>query len=419
MFAFAVLAHGAVEVWSESILEIGAAVLLLAWAVISFRDSSMKIQWSPLNWPFLGLIGIGIFQLVFHTSVYFFLTRTELLKLGAYFILFFLCAQAYRTRRDLKGLAWFLILLCFAVSLLGIIQYFTSEGKIYWFRELKLGGDPFGPYVNRNHFAGFVELVLPAGLTLIVFRGLRRDTFPLVTLLTVVPVGALALSGSRGGIVSFAFEVGVLILLARSRRKEENPRMVFIAIVALAALAFIAWVGVGRTAERFSTLRAGEVTFERRISMVRGATHIFLDHPIIGSGVGTLVSVYPRYETLYDGKLVDHVHNDFFEELAETGILGGFCGLAFLWILFREARRCFTAEQGHFSRGVHAAAIVALSGLLLHSFFDFNLHIPSNAILFLLQAYLATSAPLPTEALSSNRHDSQRTEIRDLNQASA
>ena len=69
-------------------------------------------------------------------------------------------------------------------------------------RTLTAGGDPFGPFVNRNHFAGFVELTLPAGVALMIFRGLRRDMIPLTGLLTIVPIGAMILSGSRGGIVS-------------------------------------------------------------------------------------------------------------------------------------------------------------------------------------------------------------------------
>jgi O-antigen ligase len=396
IFAFSVLAHGVVEVWSESLLEIGAAILFVIWAFAIVQDANRKIQWSALNWPFLGLLGIGLAQLVLHMTAYPYLTGTELLKLTAYFILFFLTAQAFRERADLAKLAWFLVFLCFAVSLIGIIQHFTSEGKIYWFRELTAGGDPFGPYVNRNHFAGFVELVLPVGLSLLVFRGVRRDVFPMAGLLTIVPLGALILSASRGGIVSFAFEVGVLALLARSRRGPEGPRIAAIAIVALAAIALIVWMGAGKVIERFSTTHAGDVSLVRRATMFRGAGHVFLDHPIRGSGLGTLVAVYPRYETGYDGKVVDHAHDDYIEILAETGILGGICCLGFLWILFRNARRVFEAEQGHFSRALHAGAITALSGLLLHSFVDFNLQIPSNALLFLLQAYLATSPPLPT-----------------------
>ena len=203
---------------------------------------------------------MGILQLFFGVTPYRYITRLEVLRFGAYLIIFFLSVQAFRERPDLKKLAWFLIFLCFGVSLIGIIQHFTSEGAIYWLRPLRAGGDPFGPYVNRNHFAGFVELTLPIGLAMLVFRGVQRDVYPFIGLLAIVPAGALILSGSRAGIVSFAFEIAVLWLLARSHQTSERPQFVGIGIVALAALALIAWLGAGRAIERFSTIHAGEVT---------------------------------------------------------------------------------------------------------------------------------------------------------------
>ena len=409
LFAFSVLAFGTVEVWSQSLLEIGAGILFLWWALVVFREPAASIQWNPLIWPILGVIIIGLFQLFLGVTPYRYFTQLELLRFGAYLILFFLSVQAFRTRSDLKQLAWFLILLCFGVSLFGIAQHFTSEGPIYWVRPLRAGGDPFGPYVNRNHFAGFVELTLPIALAMLVFRGIQRDVYPLVGLLAIVPAGALILSGSRGGIISFAFEIAVLWLLARTRVSPDRPRFVGIGIVVLAAVALIAWLGAAKALERFSSLHIGEVTMSRRVSMIRGAAHIFLDHPIDGAGLGALVAVYPRYETLYDGKLVDHVHNDYIEMLAETGLLGGICGLAFLWTLFRQARSCYAAEQGHFSRALHAGAMAGLCGILLHTFVDFNLHIPSNSLLFLVMAHLATSPPVATEAVAS-RH---RTRVRE------
>ena len=125
------------------------------------KDKQPAIRWSPLNWPLLGFIAVGIAQLVFRWTPNPFLTRLELLRLAAYFIVFFLLAQAFRERPDFVKLAWFLLALGFSVALLGIIQHFTSEGTIYWFRQLAEGGEVFGPYVNRNHFSGFVELVAP------------------------------------------------------------------------------------------------------------------------------------------------------------------------------------------------------------------------------------------------------------------
>jgi O-antigen ligase len=404
LFVATVLAYGAVEVWSQSLLEVGAGFLFVVWAVIAFRNRTMTITWNPLCWPLLGLLALGLVQLIFRTTPYPFLTRVELLKLIAYIVVFFLCTQAFRERQDLTSLTWLLMFLCFGVSLFGIVQRFTSEGTIYWFQKLTLGGDPFGPFVNRNHFAGFAELTVPVGLALMIFRGLRRDMFPLASVLTIVPVGALILSGSRGGIVSFGFELVVLGLMARSRKRGAEPaRLAALALVGFAAIALIGWLGASKVIERFSTLHPGDITLSRRATMVRGAARVFISHPIAGCGLGSLVAVYPRFETFYDGLVVDHVHNDYMELLAEMGLVGGLFGGAFLRILFRDARRGFVAEQGHFSRAVHAAGITAVCGLLLHSLVDFNLHIPSNALLFLLQAHLATVAPLPSGSGKSRR----------------
>src|SRR6202451_524798 len=226
LIAFSVLAFGTVEVWSQSLLEMGAGILFLLWAIVLFKDPKAKVYWSSLNWPILGVIAIVLLKLCFGSPPYPFLTRLELLRFGTYLLLFFLLAQSFRVRADLYRLVWFLILMCFGVSLLGIIQHFTSEGTIYWLRALRSGGDPFGPYVNRNHFAGFVELTLPVGLAMLIFRGLRRDLYPLASVLTIIPIGALILSGSRGGIVSFGFEVAVLWLLAKTHKGSEGTRLV-------------------------------------------------------------------------------------------------------------------------------------------------------------------------------------------------
>jgi O-antigen ligase len=145
--------------------------------------------------------------------------------------------------------------------------------------------------------------------------------------------------------------------------------------------------------------------------MVRGAMGVFLSHPIVGSGLGALVAVYPRYEIYYDGRVVDHVHNDYVELLAESGVLGLLCCGAFLWVMFRRAGAVFIAEQGHFSRAYHTGATVGVAGLLLHSVVDFNLHIPSNALLFLLLSHLATSEPLPSSGASRGGHRHHRNDL--------
>jgi O-antigen ligase len=413
LLAGSVLALGSVEVWAQSPLEIGAAALFVLWAVLNVRKKEARVYWAPLNWPLLGFLAIGLFQLIFHLTPYAFLTRTQLLRLAACFLVFFLMMQAFRTRSELTKLVWFLIIFCFLVSVLAIIQFFTSSREIYWMEALKTGGDSFGPYVNRNHFAGFVELTVPLGLAMMIFRGVHRDQLPLTVLLTIVPISALILSGSRGGIIGFAFELGILALLALSRRAKawKSRRVIAAAVVALVAVAMVAWVGADRAIAKFSTLKSPEVSLGRRISMARGAAHIFLDHPIIGCGTGALVDVFPAYETAYDGRLVDHVHNDYLETLAETGILGGLCGAAFLILLYGQARKIFAAEQGHLSRAFHAGAIAAVSGILLHSLVDFNLQIPANILLFLTQVSLVIAPAVPSRSPSFRRRTIGTSEV--------
>ncbi|MGC1976654.1 MAG: hypothetical protein WA671_08065, partial [Candidatus Sulfotelmatobacter sp.] len=81
LFAFAVLAFGSVEVWSESLLEIGAGVLFIGWAALVFLDRSVQIEWNPLIWPLVGFLVIGLIQLALRVTPYPFLTQVELLKL--------------------------------------------------------------------------------------------------------------------------------------------------------------------------------------------------------------------------------------------------------------------------------------------------------------------------------------------------
>ncbi len=403
LILFAVAAHGVVEIWSESAFEIGAALLLVAWGIFTTSSTEAEIHWNDLNWPIAGFFAWAILQLLFRITVYPFLTWTALLRWGACFIIYFVATQVFRERNDLRILTWFLVLLGFSVALEGIVQQFTGGGKIYGFRELHLGGEPFGPYVNRNHFAGLMELLTPVGLSFLAFRGLRRDLVPLVGLFTLVPVGAIILAASRGGLIAFAFELSLLAVIYVSRRSGKmrlGPAIAFIVVLA----SLVAWLGVGRALERFSAKGPGEVTAYRRWTMTKGTLRVFLAHPITGTGLGTLVVEFPRYDTDYDGKLVDHAHNDYAEALAELGLPGAICGAAFLWLLLKASIRGMQTDQAHFSVAYHIAAFIACAGILFHSFVDFNLHIPSNALLFLIQAGLLVTPPLPQDQANPRKH---------------
>jgi O-antigen ligase len=398
LVAFSVLAHGAVEVWSSTILEIGAASLFLLWAIFSIRRREVEIRWNWLYLPLLSLGSLAVLERLVGLSVDPYATKIELLKAAAYLLLFFLTVESFSTLEQWKSFVWFLVSLGFFVSLLAIVQYFTFNGKLYWFRVLPPGEVPFGPFVNPNHFAGFVELVSPLGLAMLLSGAVRRDKLPLLIVLSILPIGALALSASRGGITSFLFEFVLLIFLMR-RKGERRRQLVMAGSLALVAGFLALWLGLGWTVERFEHLTHGDISRDRRVSIFRDTWKIVRDHPWTGTGLGTLETVFPRYESYYDGRIVDHAHNDYLELLADTGLIGGMCMLGFIALLAWRGLSNLRATHNPVRQFVYAGSLVACTGLLLHSLVDFNLHIPSNALLFLLLAAMATcGTPEPRQS---------------------
>lgn len=391
LVVFAVLAHGAVEDWARAILEIGAGILFLAWALRAYFKKEQQIVIPPLLPPLLAFSAVALAQLLSHRTASSYATRMEIILLVADVVLLFLAAQVFRTRDDWRGFIWFVMTLGFLVSLFGILQHLTFNGKLYWFREMHYPAVPFGPYVNRNHFAGFVELVIPVSLVPLALGKVRRERWFLVSLFTVVPIGALFLSASRGGIISFGVEVAVLLVWLVLRR-AFGKHLLSAGVVFLLAFLMVSWLGIHQAIARFSAMQALEVTEGKRVSMAADTWHIFLDHPVMGTGFGTLQTVFPRYETNYDGKIVNHSHDDYLEALAETGLLGGLCCGWFLGVLLFGSVRHLSKPGSAFAATLRLSALIACLGFLTHSLVDFNLHIPANALLFLLIAHMASTS---------------------------
>jgi O-antigen ligase len=397
LVVFAVLAHGAVEDWARAVLETGAGLLFLVWAVVFYlnREEDQEVVLTPLLPPLLLLATVALAQLLLPITASSYDTRMGLNLLAAYAILLFLATQVFRTSDQWRSFVWFIMIFGFLMAVFGILQQVTFNGKLYWFREMRYGGIPFGPYVNRNHFAGFIELVVPVALVPLILGKVRKERWYLVTIFVLLPIGALFLSASRGGVVSFGVEVGVLVLMMLLRR-TGGQHVLAGGLVLLLAFLLVSWLGVKQVLDRFSSLQSLEVTSGKRASMRQDTWRIFLDHRWTGTGLGTLQTVLPAYETNYDGKIVNHAHNDYLEGLAETGIAGGLCGAVFLGILFFVSLRQLLQRDKPFAAALHLSGLVACSGFLVHSLVDFNLHIPANALLFLLMAHLATGEVTPS-----------------------
>jgi O-antigen ligase len=388
LLAFAVLSFGAVEEWSQAVMEVGASLLLVFWAVRLYYRKSDHLSIPPEILPIAAFALLVVLQVVFHGTASRYFTRIELQLLLTYMIVVFLMSQAYSRTRHWRGYFWFLMSLGFFVSVFAILQYLTSNGKLYWVRTIRGGVVPYGPYVNRNHFAGFAELVIPVALVPLVLGKVRRERLFLSVLFALVPIVALLLSASRGGIVSFVVQMLILFLLLLIRRVSSRHVLAG-GVVVLCAVIAVSWIGLQQVLRRFSEIQSMDVTGSKRAAMREDTWRIFLDHPLLGTGLGTLEMVFPPYDSLYDGKVVDHAHNDYVEALAETGVVGGLCCVWFLGVVMLHSLKGLEELGSSFGSVLNLSGLIACSGILVHSLVDFNLHIPANALLFFASAHLA------------------------------
>lgn len=398
LVAFAVAAFGGVEWWGVAIIEVGAVVLFLIWGVAALRQGFAKIDWNWLYLPMLGIAALVGAQQLFGFSAYLYATKVEIVKAVAYVILCFLAANSFRTSENRMSFAWFLATLSFIFAVFGIAQLLAFDGKLYWLISLPDGAEPFASFVNRDHFAGFVELTVPLGLAILFNRAHSRDKRALLVLFAVIPTVALLLSGSRGGIVGFAVAILVVVILSPQafigRRKLFGALSLGLLITGLAL-----WLGASSTIGRFVPDSTTSITKAQRIAMDRDTWRIYLTHPWTGTGLGTLETVYPQFASFYDKRVVDHAHIDYLEFLAETGGMGGLVGAGFIAVLLVAGVQNWRSAPNANDRAFIAGGLAACAALLVHSFVDFNLHIPSNTLLFLL---LATLVCARTPARSQN-----------------
>jgi O-antigen ligase len=341
----------------------------------------------------------------------------DALALGiAYALLFALVVSTVRTEAEIHRLALSLVVIGFGMALFAILQQYTWNGKIYWLRPVTTGGSPTGPFVNRNHYAGYIEMLIPVamGYTVASFAGVaaRGDTawrrfvdrltsaqgnqLVLLVFMTLVMSVSLILTLSRGGIVSFATAlilIGLVLLIGRATKRWVLLPGVLAALVLIS----LTWFGLGPVIDRVNTLLhlPEDQSLLGRIAVWKDTTKIMEDYPYMGSGPGTFGAVYPAYKTVPDPVFYEHAHNDYVQLMAETGIIGFGLSVGAVGTLFGFVIAGGRARRNPWSKGLLLGVVTGLAGILLHGLYDFNFHIPANAFLFMVLMGMAWNLARP------------------------
>jgi O-antigen ligase len=393
---FGPLAFGAVEPWSIFLVEIGAVILTGLWLAKQWVDEEISILWNPLYLPMLAFGALILLQIAFGITVYRHDTVAQAMLYCAYGLLCFLVTQCLLRASEARKVAVVLAVYGTVVASFALVQGVAPNGKLYWMRQPALGGWIYGPYVNHNHYAGLMELLVPIPLVIAVSHLAHEKTRVAAGIAAAVMVGTIFLSGSRGGMLAIFVELATLGVLL-SRQKKGVRIALGVTAFAVVLTGLLVWIGGKELSTRvtsISTEARGEISGGMRFNIDRDAIKMFAHRPVLGWGLGTFPVVYPQFRSFYTNFFVNEAHNDYLQLLAEMGVLGFGTMAWFLFILVLQFRRKVHKWATDVSAAVTLACSLGVLGILVHSFVDFNLQIPANAALFYAFCGIIGAPPL-------------------------
>ena len=386
LVAFLPLARGGIHPWAVTLMQTGilsAACLLMVERVnrrvpLNFADS----LYSPILWV-LVLCGISALASPYPSGEGLF---SALVYAAAYWVV----RSSVRSRRDREFIARALVVTAVFLAVFGLFKRYGMNPFMFWqYDELPYGpGTLAATFNNHNHLAGYLEMALPFGVVLVVNRCRSKACTILAAYGVVLILITLVLTLSRGGWL--ASLCGMTVLgFSLWRRKRISGRTLVGAGGGLALVFFLVLVSSTPVLDRAATWTEKEeaASLESRVIAWQGSLDLIRDHWLTGTGPGTFSQAFTRYQPPGLGLTFRQAHNDYLQAVADVGVL---VIPLLIWGGYRMVRNCRNTGAGG---PLDPAVLAVLVTLGVHSFFDFNFHVPANAFVFITILGIAARNP--------------------------
>ncbi|MBW1775586.1 MAG: O-antigen ligase family protein, partial [Deltaproteobacteria bacterium] len=328
-------------------------------------------------------------------------------------LFFWVCVSLGRDRKIFKTMVWVALAFGIFEALYGLAQVLIPDVGVLWVPpDFAYPGCARGTYINRNHFAGLMEMLWPVALGVTLALGEWEERKGIKAVLSEGHVGhqlisflmvalmlvALLFSQSRGGILGIFVGMAVLMGLLRAAggRFRWGLRITLMALMTLVAI-YGTKIGFDQIVERFMQIEGGA---GGRMELWEQTWNMASDHPA-GIGLGNYEVVEPVYvDPGREGIRYRHAHNDYLQLVAEAGWLGAVPLVAgFFLFLVRGIRRAVRIgfDVGRFRLMVAIGALAGLCSMAFHGFLDFNFQIPANQVFFVLLMALVEAGLWPRE----------------------
>ena len=309
------------------------------------------------------------------------------------------------------------------LALIGIVQKSLSNRYLYGFWELEIGRNPFGPFVNKNHFAGWMVMALPLTLALLVagidqgMRGVKQgwrhrvlwfaspeaNRLILVAAAAVLMALSLMLTMSRSGITAFGLSMVITGWFVARGVQSRSRRIAATLCLGLLAMVVVVWSGPDVVASRFAAADWGE--FNNRKGAWVDAWSVAREFPVAGTGLNTYWAAalfYQHHEMAY---FFAQAHNDYLQLAAEGGLLVTVPAIVCLFVFVRDVRGAMRGTRRDTSKWLRAGAVTSLIAIAFQETVEFSLQMPGNAALFAVVCAIALHRPATSAGGRHDRHE--------------
>lgn len=385
------------------------AVALLFWIARIWLAPDYQLLWNPACWFALAFAGWTF--LCYQQADLEYVARKEFLLSWFYAFFFLLMVNNVHRQKWVTLLTVSLLFLAMGISMYGIYQFFAKSDQVWWFQKPQVYvGRASGTYICPNHMAGFLEILAPIGLAYTIAGRFGHVLRILIGYATLVILVGIAMSVSRGAWgATAAVMLGLILFLFR--KKGYRWIAVTLSIVGIAGASFFAYKADLSSKRLFDMKRewreivSGNGPQNIRFRLWEPAYRIWTEpgNFLMGAGPGSFDERFRKYRDPVIQERPRYVHNDYLNFLVDWGLGGGVMGLAWLaslaW-LFRgiwsktlekspfenegqqRSRKRRKQKEGHGNKAPLLLGMgLGIMAISIHSWVDFNLHIPANAIL--------------------------------------
>ena len=387
LLGFGTLALGGVRPSEFIVMWWLEAAVLGLWLVRIWSAPKFRFLWPPVCWAMLPFVGYAIWRYQFADIE--FIARQELIQIILAALLLAAVVNNLHSQESTRVISFFLVAFAMLISMYGVFQWLKHSEHVWWFpRPEEYWDRASGSFICPNHLAGFLEMVLPIGVALTVTGRVSVVTRIGLAYASLVILAGLAATQSRGGWLATGVAMLMLFLFLVQTKGQRWIALGLLAVV----LGTGSWLYSRSISQRVTATYVSGHERDIRLRLWVSAAKMWQDNPWWGVGADHFDYRFRQYREAVDKTQfrAGRAHNDFINTLADYGLVG--LALILLpigvgaWSVFRCWRYVQRGGGDFGEKKSNRAAIVlgaaaGLGALLIHSFFDFNMHIPANAFL--------------------------------------